>query len=85
MNYAGWYDCMRGKRGTVGRVEHDLKNHRVTVGHSKDRVRAVCCCGWRSPWVTAEVKPDEDVPPRPAIEKRAVRAAQWHIRTAATA
>lgn len=55
--------------------------HKVTVTHEVPKTRAVCVCGWRSPWVTETVVPDVDgVPPRPAIQDRAVRAGEWHIR-----
>jgi hypothetical protein len=55
--------------------------HRVTVRHDARRVRAVCSCGeFMSPWVTADVRPDEDIPPRTELEQRAARAGEWHIR-----
>jgi hypothetical protein len=53
-------------------------NHRVTVPHHDVKTRAVCCCGWQSPWVTAG-PPQDDVPLRQRIHQRAVKAGEWHI------
>jgi hypothetical protein len=78
--YVGCYHCVTEVAIRERLLERDLNRHVVTVVHDLSRVRARCCCGWRSPWVTAEVRPDEDIPPRQGIEQRAVRAAQWHVR-----
>ena len=56
--------------------------HVVTVDHSAERTRAVCSCACASPWVTAG-PPQPDIPPRPGIVDRAVRAGRWHVQQAA--
>jgi hypothetical protein len=64
-----------------------MASHKVVVDHGVNRVRAVCGCGWKSPWVTAHVRPDEDVPMREQqqIVSRATNAARWHLGQVATA
>jgi hypothetical protein len=55
--------------------------HTVTILHAERRARAECACSWR--WCT-EGPPQPDVPARPDYVDRAVRAATWHVRAAAS-
>lgn len=55
-------------------------SHVVTVLHLPQQTRAVCSCSWASPWATAG-PPQPDIPPRTDYVEKAVRAAEWHVRS----